>query len=316
MSFTGCIYPTDKGWYDALHARGPLEEVNFWRPRANRRFRILQHGEPLLFKLKRKHADKIVGFGFFVGSHAMSVREAWLLFGTSNGVASLQELRDRVAKYAGYKDGLATPLTHPIGALLLSSPVLFPEHLWVDGPADWKAQTVSGMGYDLTRGEGLRIWRECYATALSLEVTQSAQVNMERGEDARRGEPVLVQPRLGQGTFRMAVRQAYAQCAVSREHALPALDAAHIKPFADAGPHAVSNGLLLRADIHRLFDGGYVSVSPDYRFEVSGALNEEFGNGKIYYALSGQRIALPRERELWPEPEYLEHHQSHIFLGT
>ena len=54
---------------------------------------------------------------------------------------------------------------------------------------------------------------------------------------------------------RFAVTSAYqSACAVTMEHSLPVLDAAHIRPYSDGGEHEVSNGLLLRSDIHRLFD--------------------------------------------------------------
>jgi len=79
----------------------------------------------------------------------------------------------------------------------------------------------------------------------------------------RYGAPQVVQPRLGQGTFRIAVTSAYGACAVCGEHSLPALGAAHVRPYADGGTHALPNGLLLRADIHRLYDTGYVTVTPD-----------------------------------------------------
>ena len=62
----------------------------------------------------------------------------------------------------------------------------------------------------------------------------------------------FVYPRLGQGSFRFAVEQAYQQCAVTKEHSILALEAAHIKPYSLGGFHEVNNGLLLRADIHKL----------------------------------------------------------------
>lgn len=46
------------------------------------------------------------------------------------------------------------------------------------------------------------------------------------------------------------------------------LQAAHIMPYADGGTHDVTNGLLLRSHIHCLFDLGYVTVTPEYRFKV------------------------------------------------
>ena len=61
----------------------------------------------------------------------------------------------------------------------------------------------------------------------------------------RYGEPVLVRPRLGQGAFRVVVTEGYGRaCAVTGEHSLPVLEAAHIKPFDAEGPHDIRNGLL------------------------------------------------------------------------
>ncbi len=92
-----------------------------------------------------------------------------------------------------------------------------------------------------------------------------------REERARYGEPVLMRPRLGQAAFRVAITYAYERaCAVTHEHSLPVLEAAHIVPYAQGGVHEVSNGLLLRSDLHRLFDLGYVTVTPELHLEVSG----------------------------------------------
>ena len=96
------------------------------------------------------------------------------------------------------------------------------------------------------------------------------------------------------GGFRLLVTDVYQRrCAVTLERTLPALEAAHIRPYADGGTHEVSNGLLLRRDIHSLFDAGYVTVTPDLRFEVSRRIREEFENGRHYYALHGQRLNPP-----------------------
>ena len=58
----------------------------------------------------------------------------------------------------------------------------------------------------------------------------------------------------------------------TRERTLPALEAAHIRPYAEGGDHDARNGLLLRRDIHSLFDAGYVTVTPDHHFEVTGRI--------------------------------------------
>lgn len=74
------------------------------------------------------------------------------------------------------------------------------------------------------------------------------------------------------------------------ENTLPVLIAAHIRPFAEEGPHLASNGLLLRSDIHTLFDRGLLCVTPELRIEVSSRIRTDFGNGKHYYALHGQPL--------------------------
>jgi putative restriction endonuclease len=70
----------------------------------------------------------------------------------------------------------------------------------------------------------------------------------------------------------------------------------------------VSNGLLLRSDIRRLFDTGYVGVTPDYKFVVSCYLRGDYSNGRSYYALAGRPIELPARREEWPKGEALAWH--------
>ena len=93
----------------------------------------------------------------------------------------------------------------------------------------------------------------------------------------RYGAPALVRPRLGQGAFRVLVTDTYhRRCAVTGERVLPALEAAHIRPYGEGGVDEVTNGLLLRRDIHGLFDRGYVTVTPAGLFEVSRRIREEF----------------------------------------
>ena len=97
------------------------------------------------------------------------------------------------------------------------------------------------------------------------------------------------------------------------ERTLPALDAAHIRPFADGGQHEAPNGILLRRDIHKLFDLGYVTVTPDAKFEVSRRIREEYENGRHYYALHGTSIALPDDVQKRPARSALIWHNEFRF---
>src|SRR5258708_36148146 len=164
-----------------------------------------------------------------------------------------------------------------MGCSMLSAPVFLAGDQWMAPPRDWpRSGIMQGKSYDLSQGEGERVWQQCLAaTPACLEAsTTAAGVGEPTG--ARYGQPALVAPRLGQGAFRFAVADAYGRaCAVTNEHSRPVLEAAHIRPYAENAPHRVANGLLLRSDIHRLFDKGYVTVSPeDRRFVVSRRLKD------------------------------------------
>jgi putative restriction endonuclease len=166
---------------------------------------------------------------------------------------------------------------------------------------DWAPSGIQqGKRYDLSLGEGTRIVREYMerATGGLHYWNVEADPRLVTDNFARYGAAVEVHQRLGQGLFSLAVRDAYqGACAVTREHS-PALEAAHILPYGQGGEHRVDNGLLLRSDLHRLYDRGYVTVTPDYVFRVSDRLRDEFQNGRSYYGLDEAKIAVPERESL------------------
>ena len=120
--------------------------------------------------------------------------------------------------------------------------------------------------------------------------------------------------REGQGAFRVRLLEAYGgRCAVTGEHAAPVLDAAHIQPYLGPRSNHIQNGLVLRTDLHRLYDEGYVTVTPDYRFAVSPRLRDEFENGKTYYEMEGRQVLVPRIPQLQPSRPALDWHATRVF---
>lgn len=296
---------TDFDWFTFLSAIPNLAEVNFWQPGGKTRFQALRPGELFLFKL---HAPRnfIVGYGIFAHASILPVSLAWEAFGTANGASSLEQMRDRIGYYR--REEIDPRLDYEIGCRVLEQPVFFLEKDWIPVPASWSRNIVSGRTYDAAEEDGRRLW-----TA----VTEHMPAQPSGGlSESRYGEPTLIYPRLGQGTFRVAVTDFYERrCAVTGEKTLPILDAAHIRPFAAGGAHEVSNGLLLRTDVHRLFDLGYVTVSDQGRFEVGRRLREDFENGRDYYSMHGRSIFLPADSRYRPEKEALHWHQNNKFLG-
>jgi putative restriction endonuclease len=308
MPAVATIAPTDFRWYEFLQARPQLEEANFWKPSATKMFRAPALA-PFLFKLKSPH-NAICGFGFFARYSHLPAWLAWECFGEGNGCDSLeglQRLIDHLRGPIGYR-----PTRHrgEIGCILIVQPTFFRPQDWIDQPRDWPARSLTPVTRALTDPEWRRVWNACQEQA---GIGRSDSVGVA---EPRYGSPRLVAPRIGQGTFRIAVTDAYDRaCAVSGEHSLPALEAAHIKPFGKDGPNEVRNGLLLRADLHRLFDQGYVTVTADARFEVGHRLRQDFDNGHSYYPFHGKPLRLPSSGPERPDEEFLAWHREHRFLG-
>lgn len=300
---------TDWDWFQFLSSQGPLDEANFWRPtdlgRPN-----MPVGTPFVFKLKKKHGGWIVGFGIFARHDIQPMWLAWEEFEQRNGAATFADFHRMLSAIRSSKGAPSDPAgTYDIGCVLLSEPIFFPRERWIEPPTDWKHQTVQDKGYDTKEGEGRRIWERCVEASLGLGVVRSAREPLPLYEGPRFGKPTIVMPRMGQGIFRAAVTDAYGRsCAVTTEHSLPVLEAAHIRPYADGGEHELQNGVLLRTDIHRLFDKGYVTITPDLKFQVSRRLRDDFANGRTYYALDGATIQLPKDPGAHPSRDLLDWH--------
>jgi len=132
-----------------------------------------------------------------------------------------------------------------------------------------------------------------------------------------RGDPRLVVPRVGQQAFKALISDAYHhRCALTGEKVRPVLEAAHIVPVAVGGEHRVDNGLLLRSDMHTLFDRGFIAFDPKYRLRVSPALRDQFGNGDWLYEREGKAIVVPDARRQRPNAEFLDWHEREVFLAV
>jgi len=294
---------TDNAWFEFLRREQP-DEVNFWQPSGKAPFVGLAPGAPFLFKLKSPY-NHVAGGGFFVKFSVLPLSMAWDAFGRKNGAASREAFEGMIKRLAP-DPRVRDP---EIGCTILSMPFFWPDNQWIDAPAGWRGNIVRGRYYESTVDEGAILWDRVEAREVPFEAMgeQSAQY----------GSPVLVKPRLGQGAFRVVVMDAYQRrCAITGEHTLPVLEAAHILPFSERGPHDVRNGLLLRSDFHKLFDIGLVTVTPALHIEVSSRIREEWFNGKAYYRLHGQRLAnLPDDPRDHPDVGLLRWHNENRFQG-
>jgi putative restriction endonuclease len=300
---------TDNSWFNNLRYLKP-DEVNFWQPGGKARFRALQPRELFLFKLHSPH-DYIVGGGFFTHNSIIPLSLAWQAFEQKNGADTFDEMRALIGRHRQttekYKD-------YNIGCIILTQPFFWEEDKWLPVPSDWKSNIVQGKTYDISSEIGKKLWDEVQ-TRLQERPDLFGQPKSEGHKD-RYGPETTYRPLWGQGAFRVIVTDAYRRrCAVTQERVLPALEAAHIKPYAESGPHDLGNGILLRSDIHHLLDHGYVTISPDYHFEVSKCIKEDFDNGEEYNKLHGSNLYLPTNKIEYPNQEFINWHNEERFKG-
>jgi putative restriction endonuclease len=296
---------TDNDWFKFLSSQPHLDEINFWQPSGKQQFKILNPGELFLFKLHSPD-DYVVGGGIFRHSTILPVSLAWDAFGEKNGAGSLLRMRTLIEK--NRHERIDPHVDYTIGCIILQEPFFIERERWIPIPSNWKSNIVQGLTYDLEIEPGRTLWLNLLS---SIPITP-----IVREDKARYGEPLEVLPRLGQGSFRILVTDAYdRRCSITGERTLPALDAAHIKPYSASGDHVINNGILLRKDLHALFELGYVTIAPSYRFEVSRKIKEEFENGRDYYAMHGTTVRLPTNPQNRPSTDYLKWHNEIKYRG-
>ncbi|MEU4360490.1 HNH endonuclease [Promicromonospora sp. NPDC023987] len=101
-----------------------------------------------------------------------------------------------------------------------------------------------------------------------------------------------------QAAFRNRVLAAYeGRCAVTGCDVPEALEAAHIRPYSGPKSSAVANGLLLRADVHRLWDKGLMAVHDSIRVVL---LSPSLQGTEYEREIGDRKIRLPSDPVLWP----------------
>jgi putative restriction endonuclease len=303
---------TDNNWFSYLSAQAP-EDVNFWQPKGNSNFKILQQGAPFLFKLKSPY-HAIGGIAFFTSHTFLPLNMAWDVFGSRNGCSSLNVFKQMILNYRPDKEN-SNPT---IGCIVLTNPIFFRKEDWIDvKPFMTNIGIVQGKSFDTQSQLGSELWQKINSTFLkyfdiSTIQNKETEFTFEDTEWPGYGNSILQKVRVGQGAFRILVTDAYnRRCSISGEKTLPVLEAAHIKPYNQEGPQMISNGLLLRSDIHKLFDGNYITITKEYNIEVSRAIKEEFENGKEYYKFHGNKLAyLPDRKVDQPDVKFIEWHNN------
>ena len=307
---------TDNNWYKYLSDINP-EDINFWQPSGTVNFKVLQPGAPFLFKLKNP-LNAIGGVGFFSSHTFLPMSVAWDTFRNRNGCDTYSEFSKMILNYRKDKNNI----NPKIGCIVITNPVFFKQADWIETPSDWAGSIVQGKSYNSEENIGKEIWQKV-ENLLQKYLTNEPIFNvenplmLEEPISPQYRNSILTKVRIGQGAFRVLITDAYSRkCSITGERTLPVLEAAHIKPYSEAGPNFISNGILLRSDVHTLFDSGYLTITNDFNIEISSRIREEFQNGKEYYQYHGKSLlVLPKNNIDLPDKKFIDWHNTYIYRG-
>jgi putative restriction endonuclease len=223
-------------------------------------------------------------------------------------------MRARIGHYR--KEPIAPGDDPQIGCVFVRNVTFFPENATFAPPPGFATNIVQGKSYDMAEPQSPGYFADLMHLVLGSQIeVDFSQPWHDTGPVF--GDPRLAPYRLAQQAFKAVVLSTYhGHCAITGTKIRPVLQAAHIKPVAEGGENRIDNGLLLRSDVHTLYDGGYLAVDPSHRLLVSPRLRDDFGNGEQYYAKAGQLIELPERKLDRPHREFLEWHMDTRFKAS
>ena len=186
----------------------------------------------------------------------------------------------------------------PVSAIELRRFALSKSHLLSIMPANRDAIVdFVGNWSSAEFWDRLRSWIGRVKTLADDEADEGPDLTPD-GEDRRQAALRSIQLRRGQREFRDALLDRYrGKCAISGCSILGVLEAAHLRPYRGAGDNHPANGLLLRSDLHTLFDLDMLGIDPtNHRIAIDPLLHDS-----EYQHLEGVVLSLARESPTDPE---------------
>ncbi|MGF6773802.1 putative restriction endonuclease [Paraburkholderia sp. GAS199] len=191
-------------------------------------------------------------------------------------------------------------------------------HVWADAwqRAGWRVtgHSLENQNVDFRRSKEAQaaagndnLGEEVETDAEDPKEETHAGDNRDGRQEGEEVQLVAIRTRRGQPDFRDRLLRAYnGTCAVSGSTVVPLLEAAHIVPHAVETNYATGNGILLRADIHTLFDLHLMAVGADCRVAISRSLE-----WTEYAQYRGRRlVVLPADQEEQPSLDSLKLHHD------
>lgn len=277
------IAVTDPNWFNFLKNNDLHSNVNFWQPTYQRLNRI-NEGDRVYFKIKGERI--IAGYGEFVEQRELTVNEAWRDFGQRNGCEIKKDFINIInQKLHQHSQRIANE--RRIGSIVLNNCVYLDTFIVINDTV-WNPRATKSFRY-MKDGEKHPVTKRERITDFQLV------------KGPRTQKTTTTNTRSGQSDFSSRIRRAYNNtCCISGETIPELLEAAHIQEYKSKDSQHVQNGLLLRVDLHRLYDSGLIFINDKYEIQVSSKLN-----GTIYEIYRNRSINYHKDKRYKPSKDAL-----------
>ncbi|MBL6082279.1 HNH endonuclease [Belnapia sp. T18] len=245
---------------DARH-----EAVHFWLPSPWQR-RDLIAGDRWYFREQTwdkglGRPPQILGHGIVVRYEQTTPRALFASHGSATGYDSVSELAEGIGT-TGY--GEQGALDRSIGNIILRDVVVYERP--IIAPRDIPTASLvspNGRTYWPFNDELVRPLLSDSEGRIKASEADDSAFDPKNAKDAREKVLRAIKTRRGQKGFRDALLKAYSgRCAITGCSVLDVLEASHITPYLGPETNHVTNGILLRADLHTLYDCGLFAIDP------------------------------------------------------
>lgn len=272
------ISPTDNDWFQFLKTSNFNSFINFWTPTLWN-IQKLTVGERWYFLLKSP-IRQLGGFGEFHEYKNLTALEAWKEFGCRNGCISKNQFISKIQLYIDKNSenfgGESININnYRIGCIILNNCQFWDEE---------KFQRPSNYNIEFPNQVVKFKYFNQYDPFTSFtDQTDDFNLINEPREQYRKE----TNRRRGQSEFKGKILKAYKnKCCITGENCPELLDAVHLQAYLSYASHHTQNGILLRVDLHRLFDSGLLFIDGNYIIHISSIIKntwyQQFHNTKIY----------------------------------
>jgi len=224
---------------------------------------------------------------------------------------NIKERRQTIPRYRCHRQDCRNTFDEPVEELLnVTTFQTDHEAGWIDLSGLLDASELRGLCFQAKSQQSLRPlnWRKFLDAIGGVERQNLDKASARTDAYIAGGHKLAItRVRTGQAAFRKQLLKTYgSQCAFTGPAPEHSLDAAHLYSYALIGRHHDEGGLLLRKDLHRLFDLGLIAINPS---SLRLHLASQVFSYEQYASLQDAKLTvkLTKSQKKWVQSHWANH---------